>query len=390
MTEGFILDSSSSHLLLTEVNTEGIQPTDAADHPLSELTQQCPRYASLICGLSAELKKQNCPFDEIKQALHSLIEESHGKISFPAHEEVSLLFIHLRNQKMCHENDIDLLYELFKTMQKEELKEEVTTYANKVALKDVRQHLHQQTLPLELNFLMITFHDTPALTLGKAFKIKHYMSNLLNIQKHVFTLVGCQSGCVGLIWHVPKSFLSHTQSKFQESTVKSSLITSEHLFSSIELKLGKESVATLVFSKSSHKSDCDDGLSVGTHKPELVPFTTVVEQRSKQLCESYATETVHDQDQLLPAIQHLTMSGDSSEERAPTYMCIEGGVTTETRGRSSAVTGESLISYEHMESSVYAQEATHNMVLPIQESVTSNNIGKPNNNISITSVCATL
>ena len=251
-----------------------------ANDPLDELLEQCPQFYKLVHNLSNELKRIKRSFDDVVEHLKKLVES----ILIPARvENISSLCIHLRKKKRCLESDVDLLCELFKIMQQDKLEEAVTAYANEIATLDVVKYLPRQTDPMDLEpgcFLMTTFHDISTLKFSEAFNIKKYLAGCLQIQRYMFTLVGSESGSIGLVWQVPNNFQDETKSKFKERTLKAALLSSEHHF--ITIKLTTNSGSIVVFTRLSHQYEPAEVASANPLSA-IMPFTTVTEQRVEQL-----------------------------------------------------------------------------------------------------------
>ena len=293
---------SNSHELSLQSNQLATQRGGIFSVSAGILDETSTKFSDLVHRLSSELN-----FKDVIGALQTLLGKSIA--AMPIHvptrvESVSSLCKHLIKLRMCHETDVDLLHQLLETMQQEKLKEEVTTYARRNAQMDVVQHLcNKQADPSEYCFLIITYHNILMLTFDKAFDIKCYISELLDIQRHMFTLVGAESGSIGLIWQMPNEYLQPMKMLFKEERVKSSLISSEYHIASIKLKADKKSAASVVFTRSPRQcSDEDTSASTQVLLPsataailpskgsEVESTSTYIQESSSTLFESAVQE----------------------------------------------------------------------------------------------------
>lgn len=241
----------------------------------------CPMYRTLISNVCTELSRQDIPFETVKRELQSLS----GGITIPPHvTDVRSLCNLLHKMKLCHENDVDLLCELFKTIKQDKLMEIVCNFIKQNEQSELVQQCDpsQQIVSAEHYFLMVTVHDgytIATLKFKRVFKIKGCISELLSIQRHNFTLVGSQHSPLSLVWQFPNSLLMHTKSELQRSSVQSSLKSNKHKFSEVKLKTDRDSISwEVVFSRSLRRCD-NNGTSACVQK-SVVAFSTLAEQES--------------------------------------------------------------------------------------------------------------
>lgn len=223
------------------------------------LQQKCPSpYYNLLRNVTTKLQELNIPFEKVEEALRTLLSKECSTLILACVNNIDLLWIRLHDKKICHEYDVDLLLKIFRVMQLDSLEKTVATYVDESIMTqmDVMKCLtHQEINPRDHHFLMITVHDTTRLTLKNAFEVKECISHVFDIQQHKFTLVGCQSGSIGLVWQLPDD----TQSKFQEHSLCESLTSSnlKHQLSLIKLKT-KNSEPMIVFSSLLERYDTLD------------------------------------------------------------------------------------------------------------------------------------
>ena len=224
-------------------------PHASAILSLEQLERSSPEFATIILGLTSELKHRKVTFDSIQRAILALLELDAIPIQLPSHvQDFPSLILHLRHLKMCHESDVDLLCKLLETLEQVDLRDRVRDYAGRLASTDVMQHRYQLSRPSHQHFVAFTFHNVPSLSLGEAYEIKHFISNLLHIPRHTFTLVGSEEGSIGLAWQIPVQFLKHVQSSLSEDEdARASLISSKHHLMSIELEVKEGSGREVAF-----------------------------------------------------------------------------------------------------------------------------------------------
>ena len=238
---------------------------------LEELQKICPEFANLVLSISAQLSQRGYTFEDVCNTLATVLENDAIPIQLPSHvEDIPSLCLHLRKQRMCHETDVDLLCELLRFMQQDDLKESVKAYANRVASMDVMQHRYQQTGPSQGHFLAFTFHSTPSLSLGEVCEIKHYISDVLHVPRHAFTLVGSEPGSIGLVWQIPKEYQKHIQSSLEEDDLRASLRSSKYCFESIQLQVEEGSDRFAVFTNQDSKEGTS-AFAQGSSETELCP-----------------------------------------------------------------------------------------------------------------------
>ena len=220
---------------------------------LEELRQSSPEYAHLLLGISAELSLRGFHFEDIRRELMTIsvndaipIELPHDVRDFPT------LCLHLRQQKMCHETDVDLLCHLLHCLEQEDLKELVQEYADRVSSTNVMQFRHQpQDSPTPRHFLAFTFHNIPALSLEDVYEIKHHISEVLHLPRHSFSLTGAEPGSVVLAWQIPVEYLKHLRSSLEEDgEVRSFFMSGKYHLESIKLQVEAGSEREVVFVKS--------------------------------------------------------------------------------------------------------------------------------------------
>ena len=281
MTEPKSLVVPDSHSKFTS-SSQSIPCTDQefqvtiqqkADDPLYE------QFCCLVRNLSDELKRLRCSFEDFMRALQKLTVGNAIPILIPTQvKDISLLCTHLRKIKMCLESDVDLLSEIFKTMKQDKIEEMLTAYANEIAALDVVKHLPRQSDPTEQCFLMITVHDDSALTLGDAFDVKCSLSSMLHIQRYVFTLIGSESGPIGLIWQVPNNLLEQIKSNFiGVEDIRTKLMLEHHHVSSIKLKT-QNSGSTVIYSRLAVSEHFSVEETSASHQESIVPFMTNAQQ----------------------------------------------------------------------------------------------------------------
>ena len=228
---------------------------------LEQLQQFSAEYANLILCLSANITQRGFTFEDISTALKALLDNSAIPFELPVSvNDFPTLCLHLRRLNMCHEADVDLLCELLRTMQLEDLKQVVMDYVNRVSSVDVMQHRYQEATSLtERHFLMFTFHNFPALSVGEACEIKHQMSDLLHIPRHTFSLVKAEPGSIGLAWQMPMQYLKHVRSSLEEDKgLRTSLVSSQYCFQSIKLLIKEGSDRIVMFSRSTSPASIDE------------------------------------------------------------------------------------------------------------------------------------
>ena len=331
--------------------------------------QQFPTvYNRLICDLSGELEKEKCTFEEVKISFQSLGSERHMIAPTIPQDvnDLTSLCSYLRNQKTCHECDVDLLCEMFKNMQQKKLIEIVTQYVTHIEPFEVEKQLNpQHNNPTEHYFIMITVHDDSSrvtTTLKEAFEIKHCISNALSIRRHEFTLVGYQQGPVTLLWQFPNHLLEHTQSELKKCTVKSSLHSSKYCFSLIKLRKSKDSIASVVFSKPSQRYATSMPMPI---QDTVVAFNTPSESRSTAVINERQFTTMRDRGPAAEQVQQrpaLPRCEHSQECRSTeSYQCDSSSLFHGAVGGGSAVivSNESLESYKHSTSHVSSYQEHH-------------------------------
>ena len=160
------------------------------------------------------------------------------------------LILHLRRLKMCHESDVDLLCKLLESLEQVDLRDAVKAYAAKMISTDVMRCRYQRSSPSHRHFIAFTFHTVSSLSLGAACEIKQFISDLLHIPRHCFTLVGSEEGSIGLAWQIPVEYLKHVQSSLAEyEDVKTSLTSSSYQFESIKLEIEDRSERIVAFTR---------------------------------------------------------------------------------------------------------------------------------------------
>ena len=255
-TSAALGSSSYSHIPLALCNDHLALPRHASTssvpsttESLEQLQRSSPEFANLVLGISSELNHRGITFERIQQALLALLEGDAVPIQLPPHvKDLPALCLHLRHLNMCHEADTDLLCKLLETLELVDLRERVKSYADRVAATDVMQHRYQRSRPRHRHFVAFTFHSAPSLSLEQACEIKHFISDLLHIPRHTFTLVGSESGSIGLAWQIPVEYLKHVQSLLREDEeVRASLMSSKYQFVSIELEVKEGSERIVVF-----------------------------------------------------------------------------------------------------------------------------------------------
>ena len=227
----------------------GVSVTESLD----ELQRTSPEYANLVLSLSAELSKRNYTFEYVKNALLAILENAAIPIQLPPNvTDFPTLCLHLRRLKLCHETDTDLLSELFNTMRIEHLKEIVGSYARRMSSEDVMQLRYQsQSRPSQRHFVAFTFHNVSRLSLGQAYEIKHHISELLNMPRHTFSLVGYEPGSIGLAWQVPLEYLKNMQSTIREDReIQVALASYKYPYELVELQVKAGSERLVIFSRS--------------------------------------------------------------------------------------------------------------------------------------------
>ena len=220
---------------------------------LEELRQNSPHYAHLLQRVSVELNDRGVHFEDIRHELMTIsvsdaipIELPHDVRDFPT------LCLHLRRLEMCHETDVDLLCHLLHSLRQDDLKELVKEYADRVSSTNVMQFQHQpQAGPTPRHFLAFTFHNTPALSLEDVYEIKHYISEILHLPRHSFSLTGAEPGSIVLAWQIPVKYLKHLRSSLEEDgEVRSSFMSGKYHLESIKLQLEAGSKREVVFVRS--------------------------------------------------------------------------------------------------------------------------------------------
>ena len=227
---------------------------------LKQLQKYSPNYANLILNLSANISQRGFTFEDISTALRTLLKNNGISFELPSNvNDFPTLCLHLRKLNMCHEADVDLLCELLRTMQLEDLKQLVKDYADTMSSVDVMQHRFQQTSLTEHHFLTFTFHNIHALTVGDACEIKHQISELLHIPRHTFSVVRSEPGSIGLAWQIPTQYFKHVKLSLEEDEhLRASLASSKYCFESIKLLVKEGSERIVVFSKSTSKTSRDE------------------------------------------------------------------------------------------------------------------------------------
>lgn len=261
--------SRSSHMplrndhLITTASHSSASGVPPATDSLEQLQRNSPEFANLVLGLASELNQHEITFESIREALLALLEIDAIPIQLPSHvTDFPTLILHLRRLKMCHESDVDLLCKLLETLEQVDLRERVKAYADRGASIDVMQHRYQRSRPSHRHFIAFTFHNVPSLSLGEASEIKHFISNLLHIPRHSFTLVGSEEGSIGLAWQIPMEYLKHVQSSLREDKdLKASLTSSEYHFELIKLEVEEGSERVVAFTK---PADPISNVHVGT------------------------------------------------------------------------------------------------------------------------------
>lgn len=216
---------------------------------LEQLQRGSPEFANIIFGIASELEHRKVVFESVQEALLAQLELDAIPIQLPSDVmDFPSLILHLRRLKMCHESDVDLLCKLLETLEHVDLRDRVKAYVDRLASTDVMQHRYQQSRPSHQHFVAFTFHNVPSLSLGEAYEIKHFISDLLHIPQHTFTLVGSEEGSIGLAWQIPVQFLKHVQSSLSEDKdVRAFLISSEYHLVSIELEAKEGSEREVAF-----------------------------------------------------------------------------------------------------------------------------------------------
>ena len=258
----------SSHMPLHNNHLTTASHSSASDVPpttdsLEQLQRSSPEFSNLVLGLASELNHREFTFESIRKALLTLLEIDAIPIQLPSHVmDFPTLILHLRCLKMCHESDVDLLCKLLETLELVDLRERVEAYARRGAAMDVMQHRYQRSRSSHRHFVAFTFHSVPSLSLGAACEIKHFISDLLHIPRHTFTLVGSEDGSIGLAWQIPVEYLKHVQSSLREDEdLKASLTSSKYHFESIMLEVEDGSERVVAFTK---PADPIPTLRVGT------------------------------------------------------------------------------------------------------------------------------
>lgn len=218
---------------------------------LEQLLRSSPEFANLVLGLASELNHRGFTFERIQRALLALLEHDAIPIQLPPDvTDFPSFCLHLRRLKMCHEADVDLLCKLLETLEQVDLLERVKAYVRRGAAVDVMQHRYQQSRPRHQHFIAFTFHNVPSLSLGQACEIKHFISDLLHIPRHTFTLVSSEQGSIGLAWQIPTKYLKHVQSSLREDEEMIALLTSSRYhFESIKLLIKEGSERIVAFTR---------------------------------------------------------------------------------------------------------------------------------------------
>ena len=249
---------SSSHMPLALCNDHLAPPSHSsttgvpsATDSLEQLQQSSPEFANLVLGLTSELNHRGFTFERIERALLALLEGDAIPIQLPPDvTDFPSFCLHLRWLKMCHEADVDLLCKLLETLEQVDLLERVKAYVRRGAAVDVMQHRYQQSRPRHQHFIAFTFHNVPSLSLGQACEIKHFISDLLHIPRHTFTLVSSEQGSIGLAWQIPTKYLKHVQSSLGEDEEMIALLTSSRYhFESIKLLIKEGSERIVAFTR---------------------------------------------------------------------------------------------------------------------------------------------
>ena len=273
-------------------SSSGIPVADS----LHQLQRSSPEFANLILSLAAEFPQRGFTFENIRGALLALFENVAIPIQLPPHvKDFPTLCLHLRRSKMCHEADVDLLCVLLETLRQDDLKERVKAYALRGAATDVMQYRCQKTGPIPRHFLAFTFHSVPSLSLGQACEIKEFISDLLHISRHAFTLVGSEPGSIGLAWQIPVGYLKNVRSSLEEDEqLRASVISSKFLFESIQLQIEEGSERIDAFRR---PTDPISNIHVGT-----TTCASVQESRGQSSISSQEDAVSSTMDDLSPSI----------------------------------------------------------------------------------------
>ena len=251
------------------------------------------QYTQLISNLDFELARQSVPFQTVVGNLQTLFENDDIPIDIPPEvTDFTSLCSYLYRRKLCHELDVDLLSKIFHCLRLDDLRQMVHDYASSLEMTDVMQYQNAHIRPSDSHFLMFTHHNRSHLTLGKVFEIKDYLSRLLQVPRHTFTLTTSQTGSIVLVWQFPLQCSKLCQSSFEEESVQSKLVSDAYLYiTAVKLQFPSNMEQQVIFHQP-HESSSDTTVQTAP-TDDVVSSTTKdsVPLHGGMLCWSMCYET---------------------------------------------------------------------------------------------------